>query len=182
MRFQETAIQGAYLVELEKLSDERGYFARTWCRREFAAHGLNPDLVQCSTSFNRAKFTLRGMHYQAEPHGEDKLVRCTRGSVYDVIIDVREDSPSFRGYHAEELTADNGKMLFIPKGVAHGFLTLADDSEVFYQMSEFYVPGAGCGVRWNDPAFGVEWPFEVRVISDRDRAYPDYLAMGADNK
>jgi len=172
-------VQGAFLVELDKVADERGYFARTWCQQEFAQHGLSAKLVQCNTSFNLYEGTLRGMHYQAAPHGEDKLVRCTRGSVYDVIIDLREDSPSFKSYHAETLSQDNGMMLFIPQGVAHGFLTLEDDTEVFYQMSEFYVPEAGRGVRWNDPAFGVEWPSEVRVISDRDHSYPDYLPAGA---
>lgn len=174
MRFYETEIRGAFLIELDKASDTRGYFARTWCRKEFAEHGLNPELVQCNTSFNHREGTLRGMHYQAEPYGEDKLVRCTRGAIYDVIIDLRKDSATYLHHVAETLTEDNGRMLFIPKGLAHGFMTLANDTEVFYQMSTFYEGSAARGVRWNDPAFAIAWPMEVRVISGRDAQLPDY--------
>lgn len=179
MLFHKTAISGAFLIELEKFSDPRGYFARTWCSKEFAEHGLNPELVQCNTSFNHRAGTLRGMHYQAEPHGEDKLVRCTRGSIYDVIIDLRTDSPTYLHHVAEILTEDNGRMLFIPRGLAHGFLTLDDDTEVFYQMSAFFEGSAARGVRWNDPAFGLPWPTDVSVISDRDANYPDFTGSEA---
>jgi dTDP-4-dehydrorhamnose 3,5-epimerase len=174
--FEETNLKGAFVVELEKLADERGFFARTWCEREFLKHGLNPRLVQCSTSFNAQKGTLRGVHYQAAPYEEAKLVRCTRGSIYDVIIDLRPASATFTKHFGTILDPHQGKMLYIPEGFAHGFLTLEDDTEVFYQMSEFYEPSSARGVRWNDPAFGIEWPASVSVISDRDRDYPDFVA------
>jgi len=173
MTFTETRISGVYLVGLEKMEDERGYFSRSWCRREFAEHGLDPDLVQCNVSFNKKKGTLRGIHYQAAPHGESKLMRCTRGSLVDVAVDLRPGSATFLRWVAVELTPENGTMLFIPKGCGHGFQTLADDTEIFYQMSQYYVPGAASGVRWNDPLFGIQWPEAVRTISSRDREYPD---------
>jgi dTDP-4-dehydrorhamnose 3,5-epimerase len=177
MLFHETRLKGAYEIELELHRDERGSFGRTYCWREFEAHGLNPRLVQCNVSCNRARGTLRGMHYQEAPHQEAKLIRCTRGAVYDVIIDLRPESPTFRGWIAVELSGQPGRpsgMLYVPAGFAHGFQTLEDDTEVFYQMSEFYAPEAAQGFRWNDPAFAVEWPEPVRVISDRDRRYPDF--------
>lgn len=174
MIFKETPLKGAFLVELEKIRDERGFFARTWCRRAFEEQGLNARLVQCNASFNKKKGTLRGMHLQAEPYAEDKLIRCTQGAIYDVIIDLRPKSQTFKGYFAQTLTEDNGKMLYAPKGFAHGFLTLQDDTEVFYQMSEFYAPEAARGVRWNDPAFAIEWPEKVRAIAPRDQNYPDF--------
>jgi dTDP-4-dehydrorhamnose 3,5-epimerase len=173
--FRETPIPGAFVVEPERIEDERGFFARTWCEREFREHGLDPRLAQCSVSFNRRAGTLRGMHYQAAPHGEAKLVRCTMGAIYDVVVDLRPDSPAFRRWTAVELSARNRRMLYIPEGLAHGFQTLEPDTEVFYQISEFYHPGSARGVRWNDPAFGIEWPEAAeRVMSERDAAYPDF--------
>jgi len=174
MLFAETKLKGAFVIELEPHTDERGFFARSWCRREFEAHKLNSNLVQCDVSFNAKKGTLRGLHYQTEAFEEAKLVRCTRGAVYDVIVDIRPDSPTFRHYVGVLLTADNRLSLYVPEGFAHGFLTLEHSTEVFYQMSEFYAPEAARGFRWNDPAFGIEWPSEVMIISERDRTYPDF--------
>jgi len=174
MRFIETELKGAFIVEPELLKDERGFFARTWCKKEFEQHGLLPDLVQCNISFNRHEGTLRGMHFQVAPCEESKLVRCTRGAIYDVIIDLRSNSPTLKKWVAVELTAENRKMLFIPQGFGHGFITLKDDTEVFYQMSEFYAPQCAGGVRWNDPAFDIDWPVEVKAISEKDMQYPDY--------
>jgi len=175
MIFTETHLKGAYIVDIEKLEDERGFFARSWCRREFEAHGLNPQLVQCNISFNARKETMRGMHYQVKPYEEAKLIRCTMGSIYDVIIDIHPGSPSFKQHLGVILSPENRKMLYIPEGFAHGFLTLEDNTEVFYQMSEFYAPDHARGFRWNDPAFGIEWPANVHIISDRDRDYPDFI-------
>ncbi len=174
MKFVETAVPGAFIIELERVEDERGFFARSFCRREFEAHRLNPDLAQCNISYNRIRGTLRGMHYQAAPHAECKLVRCTRGAIYDAIIDLRPDSPTFRRWVGYELSAENRRMLYVPEGVAHGFETLVADTEVFYQMSEFYFAECQRGVRWDDPAFGVAWPMRPVVISDRDAGYPDF--------
>ena len=173
MVFRETKLKGAFLIDLEKSEDERGFFARSWCKNEFDAHGLNSRLVQCNISFNKKKGTLRGMHYQAPPQGEAKLIRCTAGSIYDVIIDLRPQSATFTHWYGVNLSADNYMMLYVPEDLAHGFLTLADETEVFYQMSEFYSPAHGRGIRWNDPLFRIEWPDEPRIISDRDRSYPD---------
>lgn len=174
MIFAETKLKGTFIVEPERLEDERGFFARTWCQREFGAHGLNSRWVQCNISFNRKKGTLRGMHYQAAPYKEAKLVRCTMGAIYDVIVDLRPESPTFKQHFAVVLTAQNHRMLHVPEGFAHGFLTLQDNTEVFYQMSEFYVPGYSRGIRWNDPAFGIQWPADVQVISERDQNHPDF--------
>lgn len=175
MIFRETNLPGAFLIGPEPIEDERGSFARTWCRREFAAHGLCTDLAQCSISYNAREGTLRGMHYQVAPHAEAKLVRCTRGAIYDVILDLRPESPAYRRWVAAELTAANRLALFIPEGVAHGFQTLKDDCEVFYQISEFYEPACARGVRWDDPAFGIEWPpAGRRIISDRDLSFSNY--------
>lgn len=174
MKFIPASLAGAYVVEPERLEDERGYFARTFCRDEFAAHGLNPELVQCNVSFNAKKGTLRGMHYQTKPHEEAKLVRCTRGAIFDVIIDIRPESPTFRNWFAVELSAANGRMLYVPEGFAHGFQALEDGSEVFYQMSERYAPESARGIRWNDPAFGVRWPLPDPVVSQRDAAFVDF--------
>jgi dTDP-4-dehydrorhamnose 3,5-epimerase len=174
MIFIETKLRGAYIVEPEKLEDERGFFARTWCRREFSEHGLNPGLAQCSISFNSKRGTVRGMHYQLPPHEEAKLVRCTRGAIYDVIIDLRPQSPTFKQWFAAELTENNRRMLYIPEAFAHGFQTLADDSEVAYYISEFYAPECASGVRWNDLAFGIRWPIDARIISQKDQSYPDF--------
>jgi dTDP-4-dehydrorhamnose 3,5-epimerase len=172
--FCETKLPGTFEVHIEPKSDERGYFARTWCQHEVAARGLNTRLVQCSVSFNTRKGTLRGIHCQAHPHEEAKLVRCTRGAIYDVVVDLRPSSRTFKNWIGVILTAKSGTMVYIPEGCGHGFLTLENESEVFYQMSEFYQPDAARGVRWNDPAFGIVWPGEVEVISDRDRTYPDF--------
>jgi dTDP-4-dehydrorhamnose 3,5-epimerase len=173
MRFSETKVAGAFLIEPELITDERGAFARTWCREEFEAHGLNPSLAQCSVSFSHRTGTLRGLHYQTAPHQEAKLVRCTRGAIWDVAVDLRPESPTYRAWSGAELTAANRAMLYIPEGCAHGQLTLADDTEVFYQISVPYAPAASRGVRFDDPAFGIEWPGEIVVINDRDRSYPD---------
>ncbi len=178
MIFAPTALPGAFVVEMEKREDARGFFARSWCVREFEEHGLNPRLVQCNVSFNRAKGTLRGMHYQVAPREEAKLVRCTSGAIHDVILDLRPDSPAYLRHFAVELTAVNHRALYVPEGCAHGFQTLADDTEVFYQMSEFYSPEHARGVRWDDPAFGLPWPQAERIIVDRDRAYPDFAGPG----
>ena len=174
MIFTEMALKGAYLVEPEELKDERGFFARTWCRREFESYGLNPQVAQCSISFNTKKGTLRGLHFQTQPYEEAKLVRCTRGAIYDVIVDVRPHSPTLTQHVGVILSSENRKMLYIPEGCAHGFLTLDDNTEVAYQITEFYAPDYARGYRWNDPAFNIAWPIEVRVISDRDRNYPDF--------
>jgi len=171
VKFIETPIPGAYLLEIEPLSDERGFFARSWCRDEFVQHGLNPNLAQCDVSFNKKCATLRGMHYQAEPFPEAKLVRCTMGAIFDVMLDLRRNSPACGCWAAFELSAVNHRMVYVPEGVAHGFQTLTDDSEVFYQMSEFYHPECACGVRWDDPAFGIAWPLVDPIVSDKDRLY-----------
>jgi dTDP-4-dehydrorhamnose 3,5-epimerase len=174
MTFQETKLSGVFEIQLERKSDERGFFARSWCRQEFESTGLNSKLVQCSLSFNIRKGTLRGIHYQAAPRPETKLVRCTRGAIYDVVVDLRRESPTFKQWIGATLTAGNRQMLYVPEGCGHGFLTLEDETEVFYQMSEFYHPDLARGVRWSDPAFGIAWPSEVEQISERDRMYPDF--------
>lgn len=172
MKFIETKLKRAYLIKPELLEDERGFFSRTFCQKEFEAYGLNPRIAQCNISYNKHKGTLRGMHYQAAPMAETKLVRCTRGAIYDVIIDLRPESPTYCQWIAEELNAENSKMMYVPEGFAHGFQTLKDDTEVFYQMSEFYSPEHARGVRWNDPAFGIEWPLNTKIISEKDKNYP----------
>jgi dTDP-4-dehydrorhamnose 3,5-epimerase len=174
--FTETKLAGAFLIELERRTDRRGFFARTFCQKEFEAYGLNTQVVQCNVSFNRRKGTLRGMHYQAAPFAEAKLVRCTWGSIYDVTIDLRPASPTFKQYFAVELSAENRRMLYIPEAFAHGFQTLQDDTEVFYQMAQPYSAEHARGVRWNDPAFGIEWPEGERIIIDRDQNYPDFVS------
>jgi dTDP-4-dehydrorhamnose 3,5-epimerase len=174
MTFKETKLPGVFEIGLELRADERGFFARSWCEREFRDKGLNPKLVQCSVSFNSRMGTLRGMHFQAESLPEAKTVRCTRGSVYDVILDLRFGSPTFKRWTAVTLTASNRNAVYVPEGCAHGFVTLEDDTEVFYQISEFYHPDLARGVRWNDPAFGIVWPTTVELISDRDKTYPDF--------
>jgi len=175
MIFRETELPGAFVIEVQILGDDRGFFGRSFCRNEFAERGLNPDVAQCNISFNRDAGTLRGMHYQRAPHAEEKLVRCTRGGLYDVIVDLRRKSPTFKQWVAVELTEDNCRMLYIPRGFAHGFQTLVDNTEILYQMSEFYHPESACGVRWNDPAFRIQWPAKGQaILSDRDRSWPDY--------
>ncbi len=174
MRFHNTRVEGVFEIQIEPTSDDRGFFARTWCRNEFESNHLNSTVVQCSISFNGKKGTLRGLHYQESPHAEVKVVRCTQGAIFDVALDLRPQSPTFRRWAATTLTAENRRMFYIPEGCAHGFLTLRENTEVFYQISEFYEAGASRGVRWNDPAFGISWPDEVAVISERDRTYPDF--------
>ena len=174
MIFHETRLPGVFEIQVEAKSDERGFFARTWCQREFEEHGLNPKLVQCSVSFNERKGTLRGMHYQTMPRCEAKLVRCTKGAIHDVVLDLRAQSPTFKQSVGLILTPEKRNMVYVPEGCAHGFLTMEDETEVFYQMSEFYCPEAAKGVRWNDPAFQIIWPANVEVISERDRTYPDF--------
>ena len=183
MKFTETKLKGAYIIEPERLEDERGFFARTFCQKEFEAHGLNPRLTQCSLSYNKIKGTLRGMHYQTAPMAEAKLVRCTRGAIYDVIIDLRPKSSTYCRWLAVELSGDNRNLLYIPEGLAHGFRTLEDDTEVFYQISEFYAPEYSRGVRWDDPAFGIEWPETAEtIISKKDARYPLFEVKHETNK
>jgi dTDP-4-dehydrorhamnose 3,5-epimerase len=176
MIFQETKLKGAYIIEVEPIKDERGFFARTFCREEFQKHGLNPCVVQCNISYNRHKGTLRGMHYQSAPFSEAKLVTCLVGSIYDVIIDLRAESPTYGEWLAVELSARHPRhMVYVPENFAHGFQTLADDTEVFYQMSETYHPEAARGVRWNDPAFGIAWPAGNRIVSKKDQSFPNFV-------
>ncbi len=172
MIFKETKLQGAYLIEPALFEDERGFFARTWSQEEFAARGLNPSIVQCNSSLNKRTGTLRGMHYQVSPHEEAKLVRCAAGAIYDVIIDLRPESPTWRQWFAVELTSRNRLMVYVPEAFAHGFQTLEDDSEVLYQVSAYYDQESARGVRWDDPAFGIDWPLPITVISQRDREHP----------
>lgn len=180
MRFTQCPLSGAYVVELEPNYDERGFFARTWCREEFQVLGLKTDIAQCSISSNLRKGTLRGMHYQMAPFEEAKLVRCTRGAIYDVIIDLRSRSSTFGNWFGLELSGDNGKMLFVPEGFAHGYQTLADLSEVFYQISEAHHPSLSGGVRWNDPAFQIKWPLADPILSNRDLSFPDFTKAAGD--
>jgi dTDP-4-dehydrorhamnose 3,5-epimerase len=177
--FEPTAIEGAILVELDRHVDERGFFARSWCAQEFAAAGLSNGLVQCSVSWNERRRTLRGMHWQAVPHGEAKLVRCTRGAIVDVVVDLRPGSGTYLDHVAVELDQENRRAFFIPAGLAHGFLTLVDGTEVFYQMDAVQVPDAARGARWDDPAFAISWPATPAVISERDRSYPDFVPEAA---
>lgn len=174
MKFHETKISGVFEIHLEPQADERGFFARSWCRKEFEDRGLDSNLVQCSISLSTHKGTLRGMHYQAAPFPETKIVRCTQGAIYDVVLDLRPKSATFRDWIAVVLSAENRKMIYVPKGCAHGFLTLQSQSEVFYQMSEFYNAQSARGVRWDDPAFQIAWPEKAEVISERDRTYPNF--------
>ena len=174
MVFHETKIAGVFEIRMEPRFDERGFFARTWCRDEFRLHGLNPRLEQCNLSFNARQGTLRGLHYQVAPYAEAKLIRCTSGAIYDVVVDLRPDSSTFKDWLGFGLTAGNRLMVYVPEGCAHGFLTLEPESEVFYQMSETYNENSARGVRWNDPAFRIIWPQNVEVLSPRDQSYPDF--------
>lgn len=180
MLFTATALNDAYLIAPQRLEDERGFFARAWCADEFAQQGLNPRLAQCSISYNIARGTLRGMHYQAAPHEEAKLVRCTAGAIFDVIVDLRPDSPTYLQHIGATLTADNRQMLYVPEGFAHGFQTLEDRTEVFYQMSTPYAPGSARGLRWDDPILGILWPEAPSTISERDRTWPDFVPARAE--
>lgn len=174
MVFLGTKLPGVFEIRIEPRHDERGFFARTWCKQEFESQGLNSKLVQCSMSFSRRKGTLRGLHYQIAPHEEVKLIHCSRGAIYDVVLDLRRESPTFKDWVAAMLTLEKRNMMYVPEGCAHGFLTLEDESEVTYQMSEFWNAESARGVRWNDPAFQIQWPAKVEVISERDRTYPDF--------
>jgi dTDP-4-dehydrorhamnose 3,5-epimerase len=179
--FTPTRLKGAYLIDLELRQDARGFFARSFCEREFAEHGLIVNYPQCNVSYNKELLTLRGLHFNRTPHEEAKLVRCQAGSIYDVIVDLRPGSRTLGQWIGVELTAQNRRMIYIPKGFAHGFLTLTPDAEIFYQMSEFYVPDAGLGVRYDDPGINIQWPELPRVISERDRNYPDWHPEGEDD-
>jgi dTDP-4-dehydrorhamnose 3,5-epimerase len=174
MIFHATSLPDAFIVEPEMVGDARGSFARTWCREAFAERGLNTELAQCSLSYTKGRGTLRGMHYQRAPHAETKLVRVTRGAIYDVAVDLRPESATFCRWSAVELTADNHKMFYIPDGFAHGFVTLTDVAEVFYQISVAHEPQSAAGVRWNDPAFNIDWPIDQPILSGRDAAFPDF--------
>lgn len=180
MIFTETKVIGAHIVEVERLMDERGFFARTWCLREFTKQGLDPNQAQFSISFNHKRGTLRGMHIQLPPNAETKLVRCTQGAIYDVVADLRIGSPSYMQWDGWELTAENRKAMYVPKGCAHGFVTLVDNTEVYYQISDFYNLDYAHGFRWNDPLFNIEWPVEVSMISHRDRNYVDFDPVAFD--
>ena len=174
MIFNETKLKGVFIIEPERIEDERGFFARAFCRKEFLTHGLDFKIVQCSISHNKLKGTLRGMHYQVAPKAESKIVRCTKGAIYDVVIDLRPDSPTYCQWISVELTSDNRRMIYVPEGFAHGFQTLENDTEVFYQMNEVYAPECAKGVRWDDPAFGIKWPIFKKIISNKDCKYPEF--------
>ena len=180
MNLEPLSIAGAFLVRPEAITDERGCFVRTFCSTTFAAAGLASDVRQCSASFNTRKYTLRGLHYQSAPYEETKVVRCTRGAAYHVIVDLRHGSASYLEWAGVELNSDKRHMLYVPMGVAHGFITLADVTEISYQMSQDYVPDSACGVRWDDPTFGIEWPASPDVVSDRDAAWPEFRGPGKD--
>jgi len=175
MIFLETTLKGAFTIELQRIEDSRGFFARAFCKREFEQRGLNPAVVQCNVSFNPQKGTLRGMHYQQEPFREVKVVRCIAGAIFDAIVDLRPDSSTYREWSWVELSAQNGRSLYVPEGFAHGYLTLTENTEVFYQVSEFYSPGHERGIRWNDPAFRIQWPIEPLIISPKDASHPDFV-------
>lgn len=175
MKFQETELEGAYIIELEKMKDDRGFFARIFCQKELQDHSLAPNVAQANVSFNTHAGTLRGMHYQMSPYEETKLVRCTRGALYDVIVDLRPDSSTYKRWIGVELTATNYKMLYVPANFGHGFITLEDDTEATYFVSEFYTPGSERGLRWNDPQFDIKWPHSVDVISEKDADWPDFV-------
>ncbi len=175
MIFTETKLKGAFEIEIKKLTDERGFFGRSWCANEMEDHGLKASLRQANTSFSNKKGTLRGMHYQMDPYQETKLIRCTRGAILDVIIDLRPNSSTFKQWIGVELTQDNYKMLYVPEDFAHGFITLEDNCEVTYLVTQFYTPGAEKGIRWNDPLFNIAWPFEPVLISEKDKTHPNYI-------
>jgi len=173
--FTETKLKGAFIIEPERLNDERGFFARTFCQNEFEDHGIRMEIAQCNISFNKKKGTLRGMHYQAPPHEEGKLVSCTKGAIYDVILDLRPRSITFKKWIDIELSRENRKMLYIPAEFAHGFQTLEDETEVFYMISEFYHPECAKGIRWDDPVFGIKWPIDLKIINAKDQSYKMFI-------
>ncbi|WP_187262362.1 dTDP-4-dehydrorhamnose 3,5-epimerase [Pontibacter beigongshangensis] len=175
MIFTETKLKGAYIVDIKRIEDERGFFGRAWCQKEFEEMGLSANVVQTNLSSNKKKGTLRGMHFQVTPFAESKLVRCTRGALYDVIIDLRQNSPTYMQWLGVELTADSFRMLYVPENFAHGFLTLEDDTDITYQVTQFYAPGAERGIRFNDPAFNIQWPIEPQIISEKDKAHANFV-------
>ncbi|HEY9115346.1 MAG TPA: dTDP-4-dehydrorhamnose 3,5-epimerase [Bacteroidales bacterium] len=174
MKFTETNLKGAYIIEIERIGDERGFFGRQWCQNEMTRMGLNAKIAQVNTSLNKEKGTLRGLHFQKFPYQETKLIRCIRGRIFDVIVDLRPDSVTFKKWFGLELAQDNYKMLYAPDNFAHGFITLEDNSEILYLVSQFYHPEAEAGLRWNDPQFSIEWPGQVKVISEKDKFRPDF--------
>ena len=174
MIFKETRLAGSYVVEVQKLADHRGFFGRAWCAREFEAHGLNPKFVQINTSCTKKKGTIRGFHFQIKPYGEAKFIRCTRGRIFDVIIDLRPESPTFKQWVGHELSADNAMMVYAPEHFAHGFVSLEDDCEVYYPVTEFYTPQAERGIRWNDPTFNIEWPIPIEIFTEKDMSHPNF--------
>ncbi len=174
MTFTETPLSGAYIIDIVKIEDERGFFGRSFCRREMEEHGLTGEIMQANTSFSHKRGTLRGLHYQVAPYQESKLIRCVRGAIYDVIIDLRPGSSTFRHWTSVELSQENYRMFYIPEGFAHGYMALTDNAEVYYNVSAFYSPGAEKGIRWNDPAFKISWPFEPELISEKDMQHPDW--------
>jgi len=176
MIFQKVQLAGAYVIDLDRIEDDRGFFARAWCQREFEQQGLESRLVQCNLSQNHSAGTLRGMHYQVNPYKETKLVRCVKGRIFDVIIDLRADSPTYLQWFGVELSADNHRALYVPEGFAHGYQTLEANTEVFYQVSEFYSPGSEQGLRWDDRAIAIDWPLAPTIISEKDRNYADFTA------
>lgn len=175
MVFTSTGLEGAYIIDIEPRNDDRGFFARTYCAREFGQHGLKTEFVNTNISVSTSRGTMRGMHYQVTPHAEVKLIRCTRGAIYDAIVDLRPESTTYTAWLGVELTAANYRMLYVPEGFAHGFLTLTDDVEVVYQVSAFYAPGAESGVRYDDPSFSIDWPADVRVLSEKDRSWAPFV-------
>ncbi len=174
MIFKETKLKGAFIVEVKKIEDDRGFFGRAWCKQEFEEHGLNGNIVQLNTSLTKEKGTIRGLHYQVDPYQEVKFIRCTRGRIWDVMIDLRPDSPTFMQWVGTELSADNYKMAYVPENFAHGFVSLEDNSEVYYPVTAFYTPGSERGIRWDDPAFNIDWPIGIRIVSDKDNSHPDF--------
>lgn len=174
MIFTELKLKGAFLIEIKKIEDDRGFFGRTWCNNEFEEHGLNAQIKQINTSLSLRKGTIRGMHYQVDPYQETKFIRCTRGRVFDVIVDLRPESPTFLQWVGNELTQDNYRMIYVPENFAHGLLSLEDNSEVYYPVTEFYTPGAERGIRWNDKALSIDWPIPVDVVSEKDAGHPDF--------
>jgi dTDP-4-dehydrorhamnose 3,5-epimerase len=174
MIFEETKLKGAFIIKIKQLTDDRGFFGRSWCKKEMEEHGLNGNVVQSNTSRSNYRGTIRGMHFQKSPHEETKLIRCTRGAIYDVIVDLRKDSPTYLQWIGVELTENNYTMLYVPEKFAHGFVTLQDQSEVTYLVTEYYTPGAEAGLRFNDPALGIVWPEKVCFVSDKDKNHPDF--------
>jgi dTDP-4-dehydrorhamnose 3,5-epimerase len=174
MIFTETNLKGAFVIQIQRLEDERGFFARTFCQNEFREHGLNTNLSQCNISHNRKRGTLRGMHFQAAPYAEAKLVQCMHGSIHDVIVDLRVNSPTYLSHIGVDISADEHNLFYVPEGFAHGFITLEDDTDIFYQMSEFYTPSSARGFRWNDLVFDIRWPLQPSIVSERDANYPDF--------